>query len=110
MLVVEDLTCKPAGQAAVEGVSFEAQPGEVVAVVGPNGAGKTTLARCVALLLAPERGAIWVGGQRLRGEPWTATRAGLAVVLKGRRVFPNLSVRDNLHASPLAGARARDVR
>jgi branched-chain amino acid transport system ATP-binding protein len=108
MLAVKDLACRPVGEALVDGVSFEAHAGEIVAIVGPNGAGKTTLARCLALLLRPERGAILLEGKVLRGEPWQATQSGLASVLKGRRVFPQLSVIDNLRASLLVHVRVRE--
>jgi branched-chain amino acid transport system ATP-binding protein len=109
MLAVDDLTTRPVGEAPIEGVSFAAHAGEVVAIVGPNGAGKTTLVRCLALLLRAERGTILLDGKALRGEPWQATQAGLAAVLKGRRVFPQLSVGDNLRTSLLVRASGHEA-
>lgn len=95
-LLVEHLTSRPVGESAVEDVSFEIASGEFVTIVGPNGAGKTTLCRCLAGLLAPNAGVIRVNGVPLTGGPWFAARAGLALVPKGRRVFPELTVRENL--------------
>jgi branched-chain amino acid transport system ATP-binding protein len=79
--------------------------GEMAVLVGPNGAGKETLCRCLGLLLRPESGSIQIDDTPLRGDPWDAARSGLVVVLRGRRVFPELTVRENLVASPAAWVR-----
>jgi branched-chain amino acid transport system ATP-binding protein len=78
-------------------VSLEVHPGEVVACIGPNGAGKSTLLRTVSGLLRP-----WCGSVRFDGREITALSAerivglGIAHVPQGRRLFPDLSVRENL--------------
>ena len=88
-------------------VSLEVHPGEVVAFIGPNGAGKSTLLRTVSGLLRP-----WRGSVRFDGLEITALSAerivglGIAHVPQGRRLFPDLSVRENL----LLGAYTRTDR
>lgn len=102
MFAVSDLSCCPLGLAPLLGVSMQVASGQLVVVAGPNGAGKETLCRCLGLLLQPDRGTITVAGQRLRGEAGDAARRGVFVVLRGRRVFPELTVRENLLAAPAA--------
>ena len=81
------------------GVDLTIQPGEAVTLLGRNGMGKTTTVRCIVGLLKPTAGTIRFEGRRIDG--WTADRigrAGIALVPEGRRIFPNLSVRENLVA------------
>ncbi len=78
-------------------VSLDVFPGEIVALVGANGAGKSTLLSTISGLLSPRRGAIDFGGQRISGA--TTQRIvdfGIAHVPEGRRLFPAMSVRDQL--------------
>ena len=78
-------------------VSLRVDPGEAVAVVGPNGAGKTTLLRVISGLIAPRSGRIAFEGADLGGRPAHEIVAhGIAHVPEGRRLFPNLTVADNL--------------
>ena len=81
------------------GVDLAIKPGEVVTLLGRNGMGKTTTVRCIVGLLKATSGMILFEGRRIDG--WTADRvgrAGIALVPEGRRIFPNLSVRENLIA------------
>ena len=71
--------------------------GEVVCIVGPNGAGKTTLVQAIAGMLPVSRGSVRVGGQEVAGQPaHLVCRSGVAIVPEGRRIFPGMSVADNL--------------
>jgi len=82
---------------ALKGVSVEVNAGEVVALIGNNGAGKTTLMRAIAGLLAPERGRVSFQGRSLAGlPPHQIMRMGLSLVPEGRRIFPRLTVMENL--------------
>ncbi len=82
---------------ALKGVSLEVRDGEIVALVGNNGAGKTTLLKSVAGLLKPEQGEVLFHGSSLAGMPsHQVTRLGIALVPEGRRIFPRLSVMENL--------------
>jgi branched-chain amino acid transport system ATP-binding protein len=81
------------------GVDLAIKPGEAVALLGRNGMGKTTTVRCIVGLLKATSGTIRFEGRRIDG--WAADRigrAGIALVPEGRRIFPNLSVRENLIA------------
>jgi len=81
----------------LQGVSLTVGPGEVVAILGRNGMGKTTLMRSIIGFTPPRRGAVRFKGQDITG--WAAYRVaalGMALVPQGRRVFPSLSVRENL--------------
>jgi len=90
-------------------VSLRVEVGEAVAVVGPNGAGKTTLLRVISGLIAPRDGARRFDGAALEGRPAHEMVAhGIAHVPEGRRIFPALTVADNLRMGAfLPGARRR---
>ncbi|MGH2418749.1 MAG: ABC transporter ATP-binding protein [Candidatus Limnocylindria bacterium] len=81
--------------------------GEVVCIVGPNGAGKTTLVQAIAGMLPVARGSISVGGTDIAGHPaHRVCHSGVAIVPEGRRIFPAMTVADNLDL----GAYRRDAR
>ncbi|GID32197.1 ABC transporter ATP-binding protein [Paractinoplanes brasiliensis] len=82
---------------ALHGVSLTVRAGEVVCLIGRNGAGKSTLLKTVAGLVRPTGGRVLLRGQDISGRPvpWR-TRAGVALVPEGRRVFAPMSVHDNL--------------
>ena len=82
---------------ALKGVSLTVNAGEVVALIGNNGAGKTTIMKTVAGLLQPEKGSVRFQGRDLPGlPPDQIMRMGLSLVPEGRRIFPRLSVMENL--------------
>lgn len=85
-------------------VSLEVRRGEVIALIGPNGAGKSTFLRTISGLLRPWRGTVRVEGRETTAlPPEEIVRLGIAHVPQGRRLFPDLTVRENL----LLGAYAR---
>jgi branched-chain amino acid transport system ATP-binding protein len=82
---------------ALHGVSLEVNEGEILSIIGANGAGKTTLLKTISGLLRPESGDIDYRGRNITGErPDRLVRMGICTVPEGRRVFPNLSVKENL--------------
>ncbi len=82
---------------ALHGVSFAVQPGEIVALVGANAAGKTTTLRVISGLLAPRGGRVSFEGEDIAGVPAHRRVAlGIVQVPEGRRLFPFLTVRENL--------------
>jgi branched-chain amino acid transport system ATP-binding protein len=84
----------------VRDVDLEVRPGEVVALLGRNGAGKSTTVHAIAGLLRKVRGSVKLGSATLTGQPpYRRTRAGLGLVPTGGRLFPTLSVRENLEMS-----------
>jgi len=82
---------------ALWNVSFEVRQGEIVSVIGANGSGKSTLLNTIAGLLAPSRGTINFFGERIDGLlPHETVPRGITLVPEGRRVFPRLTVFENL--------------
>lgn len=81
----------------VHGVSLEARPGEITCVLGANGAGKTTLIRAILGLTPPRAGSVRFDGTELTGRPThQIVAAGIGSIPEGRRVFPRMSVLENL--------------
>ncbi len=108
MLHVRNLEVAYGRLQALWDVSFEVPRGKIVALIGANGAGKTTTLKTLAGLLVPKAGIIEFEGRRLDGSsPARIVRAGLALVPEGRRLFPEMTVEDNLlmgaYATPKAG-------
>ena len=95
LLSVRGLSVSYGPISAVRNVSLKVGEGEIVALLGPNGAGKTSVLRGVTHLVRPTSGRVRMGGQRV-ADPSRAVALGIAHVPEGRRVFPGLSVRDNL--------------
>ena len=98
------------GYGAVEvlrGVDLDVAPGEIVALLGSNGAGKSTFNQTVSALLRARAGSIVFDGQDITSAHYRdVVRAGLIHVPEGRRIFPNLSVLENLELGSFARARA----
>jgi branched-chain amino acid transport system ATP-binding protein len=91
------------GVAAVRGLSLSVAPGEIVGLIGPNGAGKSTTLHAIMGLVPSRSGDIVYGGQSIRGRaPEAIARSGISLVPEGRRLFSELTVRENLRLG-LAG-------
>ena len=100
LLSVENLSVAYGDMLAVHDVSFAFDAGEVFVLLGANGAGKTSILRCISGLVPARIGQRRVRGTALKGKrPHQVARAGIAHVPEGRRVFPNLSVEENLIVS-----------
>jgi branched-chain amino acid transport system ATP-binding protein len=97
MLELHQVTAGYGAFTALWDVSLRVAQGEAVAVVGPNGAGKTTLLRAISGLIAPRAGRIAFEGAELAGHPaYEIVAHGIAHVPEGRRLFPQLTVAENL--------------
>jgi branched-chain amino acid transport system ATP-binding protein len=97
MLELHAVTAGYGAFTALWDVSLRVGQGEAVAVVGPNGAGKTTLLRAISGLIAPRAGHIAFEGAELAGRPaYEIVAHGIAHVPEGRRLFPQLTVAENL--------------
>jgi len=87
----------------LEDVSLTVRPGEILLIGGENGAGKSTLMRAIAGFNKPDKGEVLLAGRPLQGmAPEAIAQAGLRLVLDGHRVFPELSVYDNLRMGAAA--------
>jgi branched-chain amino acid transport system ATP-binding protein len=110
LLAVRALDVSYGSVLAVRGLSLQVMPGEIVALLGPNGAGKTSSLRGITGLVRPRAGSVSIDGVRIDGHgAASAVHAGLAHVPEGRRVFPDLSVEDNLRLGGWAVRRRSKV-
>ena len=102
MLRLDNVSASYRGLKALQGITIEVGKGEIVAVVGANGAGKSTLLKAIAGQVATE-GTVTFDGQSLQRVPaHMIARMGVGLVPEGRRLFPRLSVEDNLRLGAYA--------
>ena len=97
LLEVSDIHVYYGAIHAIKGISFDVRPGEIVALIGANGAGKSTTLNTIAGLLKPRSGSIRFKGENVTGTP--ASRMvfkGLALCPEGRRIFQQMTVKENL--------------
>jgi branched-chain amino acid transport system ATP-binding protein len=103
LLEVKNLVVAYGRVKAVKGISFTVGQGKVVSLLGTNGAGKTTTLRTISGLLRPVSGEIWFNGERIDRTPaHQIVMKGLAHSPEGRRIFPKLTVEDNLRLGAFA--------
>lgn len=106
LLAVNDIHVQYGAITAVRGVSLEISAGEIVGLIGVNGAGKSTTMLSIVGVVRPVKGTITFDGQTLIGQsPEAILRTGIAPVMEGRRIFPSLTVEENLR---LGAATQRD--
>ena len=104
MLDIDDINVYYGNIHAIQGVSLTVNQGEIVTIIGANGAGKTTILKTIVGLLRSKTGRISLSGEDISAiSTASVVRRGIALVPEGRRVFPRLSVADNL----ILGAYAR---
>jgi len=108
VLELRDITAGYGSFQALFGVSLKVDAGEAVAVIGPNGAGKTTLLRVVSKLIDASAGEVLMEGRRVNEvEPHRVIELGIAHVPENRRLFPRLTIEENLRMGAyVASARA----
>lgn len=110
MLDVESLQVYYGGIHALQGITMHIKPGEIVAVIGSNGAGKSTLMRTIAADKEHKGGSICFMGEELPAKSYQAVAKGISLVPEGRRIFPNLTVNDNLLIGAYLRKSKEDVR
>jgi len=97
LLTVKDLKVSFGGIEALKGISFTVEEGSIVTLIGANGAGKSTTLRAISGLVRPSAGTITYAGESIGGmDTQKIVEKGIALVPEGRRVFPNLTVLENL--------------
>ena len=96
MLRVENLSFSYDKIQAIRNVSFELQKGEIMAIVGANGAGKSSLMKCIAGLLKPQCGEVYLNDKKMESAAYRVVESGVSLVPEGRWIFPNLTVEENL--------------
>jgi len=108
LLAVSELDVRHGLLQAVRQVSFDVAEGETLALVGANGAGKSTLLRAIAGAHRPAAGRITFDGRDITAmAAHRRVKAGIALVPEGRRLFPNLTVEENLRVAAASGRRGR---
>jgi branched-chain amino acid transport system ATP-binding protein len=97
LLNVNNITVYYHKVAAIRKISIKVEEGTIVTLIGSNGAGKSTTLRAISGLNHPATGEIWFDGQRIdRFPPEKVNQAGIAMVPEGRRIFPQMTVMENL--------------
>ena len=97
MLEIHDLVCGYGGVAALRGISLQVRAGQLVALIGANGAGKSTALRAISGLVPPRSGSMVFDGLDITGaRPPRVLACGIAHCPEGRKVFPHMSVEENL--------------
>lgn len=97
LLTLDNLYVSYGGIRAVKGISLNVPEGEIVTLIGANGAGKSTILRTIAGLVKAESGKITYNGEDITGKPTnTIVEKGITLVPEGRRVFPDLTVLENM--------------
>ena len=97
ILEIKDLVVSYGGIEAVKGISFDVREGEIVTLIGANGAGKSTTLKAISGLVKPKSASIKMEGNEICGKsPDLIVKSGITLVPEGRRVFPNLTVKENL--------------
>jgi branched-chain amino acid transport system ATP-binding protein len=107
LLSVRDVTVRFGGIVALDGVSFEVAPGQIVGLIGPNGAGKTTLFNCLSRLYAPDRGDILVAGRSVLGlPPYRIAGLGVGRTFQNLALFTTMTVLQNIMVGVHSGTRS----
>jgi len=96
MLEIKNLEYSYGKIQALKGISFTLNDGEIMAVIGSNGAGKSTLMKCISGLAKYQNGEILYNGKALSHKPHEVVKSGIVLVPEGRKIFPGLSVEENL--------------
>ena len=97
ILEIKNLSVNFGGIKAVNDISMAVEEGKIVTLIGANGAGKSTVLRSISGIVKPQTGEILLNGQNILGmSPDAIVSRGVTLVPEGRRVFPNLTVQENL--------------
>jgi branched-chain amino acid transport system ATP-binding protein len=105
LLAVDDIHTYYGGSYVLQGLSLRVEDGQVVCLVGRNGVGKTTTVRSVVGFTPAPTGSITFLGQQIAGKPtYEIAKRGIALVPQGRRIFPSLTVKEQLEIGLLPGA------
>ena len=108
MLEIKGLKAGYGAMSVLQGIDMQIHAGEIVALLGSNGVGKTTLNNVISGFIVPTAGSVTFKGQRITGlKPLEIVALGIAHVPEGRKIFPNLSVRDNLKLGAFRRAHER---
>jgi branched-chain amino acid transport system ATP-binding protein len=110
MLEISDMVCAYGGVTALKGISLQVKTGQLVALIGANGAGKSTTLRAISGLVPPSSGSLFFDGINITGaKPPRVLASGIAHCPEGRRVFPHMTVEENLNMGAYLRTDASEV-
>jgi branched-chain amino acid transport system ATP-binding protein len=110
LLELKDVVVTYRGARALTAVNLALEPGEIAAVIGANGAGKTTCLRTISGLKRIDSGEIWFDGQRIDAvSPRATVELGVVHIPEGKRLFPRMTVRENLEMGTFLRRDAKDI-
>lgn len=110
LISIKDIRVHYDSVEAIKGISIEVDEQSIVTLIGSNGAGKTTILKTISGLKKPTSGGIWFLGRRIDGlPPEQIVKMGIVQVPEGRRIFPYMSVRDNLLMGAFLQEKPEDV-
>ncbi|HRS04589.1 MAG TPA: ABC transporter ATP-binding protein, partial [Treponema sp.] len=110
MLIIENLSVHYGGIHALQGISLEVPAGKIVTLIGANGAGKSTTLNTIIGLVKSSSGSVVFEGKNIIGQPTkNLVEQGLVLVPEGRRIFPNLTVQENLTLGAYARTDAESI-
>ncbi len=110
MLEISDMVCAYGGVTALKGISLQVKTGQLVALIGANGAGKSTTLRAISGLVPPSSGSLFFDGTNITGaKPPRVLASGIAHCPEGRRVFPHMTVEENLNMGAYLRTDASEV-
>ncbi|MDD3851793.1 MAG: ABC transporter ATP-binding protein [Firmicutes bacterium] len=110
MLKIDNLVVSYGGIEALKGISLEVEEGKIVTLIGANGAGKSTTLRSIIGLVKPKSGTISYKGENLLDEKTqNIVKKGITMVPEGRRVFPNLTVLENLKIGAFTRTDSKEI-
>jgi len=110
MLTIENLSVHYGGIHALQGISLEVPAGKIVTLIGTNGAGKSTTLNTIIGLVKSSSGSVMFEGKNILGQPTKSlVEQGLVLVPEGRRIFPNLTVQENLTLGAYARTDAESI-
>jgi branched-chain amino acid transport system ATP-binding protein len=97
MLKIKNVSASYGLIQVLKDISFEVKEKEIVSIIGPNGAGKSTLVKTIMGLVPPISGEIWFENKKINGiTPYSIVKKGITLIPEGRRIFPRMTVEENL--------------
>jgi branched-chain amino acid transport system ATP-binding protein len=111
LLEIKDITIHYERVEAIKGISVHIEKGSIVTLIGSNGAGKTSILRTIFGLKNPTAGEIWFAGKRIdKLPPQEIARIGIAYTMEGRRLFPRMTVLENLEMGAYSRTNKKEVK
>ncbi len=111
MLKLDDIVTHYGNIQALKGISIEVKQGEIVTIIGANGAGKTTTLKTICGLISPTSGKVYFQNKDITGKATSdIVEAGIAMVPEGRRVFPRMTVLENLQLGAYLNKNRQEVK